>query len=155
MGTNAQSAGVRLDPQLIYAIPLGAALLLDRWHPMRSLPSRLAAPVGILLVLFALTVGLATVRRFRAAGTSLQPWEPTTSLITDGPFRLSRNPVYLGYTLLYLGVGFWVNSVWPLLLLPLVVWLMHRLVISREETYLDSRFGETYQAYKQRVRRWL
>jgi len=105
--------------------------------------------------MLALTVGFAAVRRFRSTGTSLQPWEPTTTLITDGPFRLSRNPVYIGYTLLYLGVGFWVNSAWPLVLLPLVLWLMHRLVIAREEAYLDHRFGDAYREYQQRVRRWL
>ena len=150
-----QSAGVRVDPQLIYAIPLAGGLLLDRWHPVRSIPPLLAAPIGIASLVIGVTVCLAAVRRFRSARTSLQPWEPTTALVTDGPFRLSRNPVYVGYTLLYLGVGFWVNSVWPLVLLPLVLWLMYRVVISREEAYLEHRFGEAYRAYKHRVRRWL
>lgn len=150
-----QSAGVRVDTQLIYAIPLAAGVLLDRWHPMRSLPPRLAAPVGIASLLVALAVAVAAVRRFRSARTSLQPWEPSTALITDGPFRLSRNPVYIGYTLLYLGVAFWVNSAWPLVFLPLVLWLMRRMVIDREEAYLEHRFGEVYRTYKRRVRRWL
>lgn len=103
----------------------------------------------------AVAVGVAAVGRFRSAGTSLQPWEPTSTLITDGPFRFSRNPIYIGYTLLYLGVAFWVNSVWPLGLLPLVLWLMHRVVITREEAYLEGRFGDVYRAYRRRVRRWL
>jgi protein-S-isoprenylcysteine O-methyltransferase Ste14 len=150
-----QSAGVRVDPQLIYAIPLAGALLLDQWYPMRSIPPRLAAPVGIALLIIGLTVGLAAVRRFRSARTTLQPWEPTTTLVTDGPFRHTRNPIYMMYTLVYLGVGLWVNSVWPLVLLPLVFLLMHRLVITREEAYLESRFGDVYRAYRQQVRRWL
>jgi len=150
-----QSAGVRLDPQLIYAIPLAGGLLLDRWHPIRSIPPRFAAPLGIASLVIGLTVGLAAVRRFRLARTSLQPWESTSTLVTDGPFRLSRNPIYIGYTLLYLGVAFWANSLWPVVLLPLVVWLMHRLVITREEAYLESRFGDAYRAYRHRVRRWL
>lgn len=153
-GAPTESAGVRLDPQLIYAIPLAGGLLLDRWYPVAGLPPRLAAPVGISLVVLGLAVAWAVVRRFRLARTSLQPWEPTTALITDGPFRRSRNPVYVGYTLIYLGVGFWVNSIWPLVLLPVVFWLLHRLVIAREEAYLERRFGEVYRAYRHRVRRW-
>ena len=150
-----KSAGVRLDPQLIYAIPLGGTLLLNRWHPIQIIPTGLAAPVGIAALVLGLTVGLAAVRRFRSARTSLQPWEPTSALITDGPFRRSRNPIYIGYTLLYLAVGFWVNSLWPIVLLPLVLGLMYHLVITREEAYLESRFGEAYRAYRRRVRRWL
>lgn len=144
-----------MDPQLIYAIPLVGGLLLDRWYPMRSIPPGLAAPVGIASLVIGLAVAVAAVRRFRSARTTLQPWEPTSALVTDGPFRLSRNPIYIAYTLLYLGVGFWVNSVWPPVLLPLVIWLMHRMVIAREEAYLEHRFGEVYRAYKRRVRRWL
>lgn len=149
------SAGVRIDPQLIYAIPLAVGLLVERWFPTRATPDRLAVPLGIGCVALGVAVAFAAVHRFRSASTTLQPWEPTTALVTGGPFRFSRNPIYLGYTLLYLGVGFWVNSLWPLLLLPGVLWLMHRLVIHREEAYLEHQFGEGYLAYRRSVRRWL
>lgn len=149
------SAGVRVDPQLLYAIPLAVGLLIDRWHPLRIVPPPLAVPVGIASLVVGVAVCYAAARRLRAARTTLQPWEPTTTLVTDGPFRRSRNPIYVGYTLLYLGVAVWVNSAWPLALWPVVLWLMHRLVIAREEAYLGGRFGETYRAYKRRVRRWL
>jgi len=144
-----------VDPQLIYAIPLIVGLAVGHWLPMPVLPRRLAAPVGITSIVLGLVVSLAAVRRFRAASTTLQPWESTTALVTAGPYRVSRNPIYLGYTLLYLGVVFWVNYLWPLVLLPLVFWLMVRWVITREEAYLDRRFGEAYRDYRHRVRRWL
>lgn len=150
-----ESAGVRLDPQLLYAVPLAGGLLLDWWHPLRSAWPQFRTPVGIAVIALGVGLAAAAVRRFRSAGTSLQPWEPSTTLMTDGPFRFSRNPVYVAYTLVYLGVGSWMNSLWPLLLLPLVLWLMHRLVISREESYLEARFGEAYRDYSHRVRRWL
>ena len=150
-----ESAGVRIDPQLIYAIPLGLSLLFGRWYPIHIVPPQLAAPIGIALLICGVALAASAVRRFRFANTSLQPWEPSSSLITDGPFQFSRNPVYLAYTLVYLGIGVWVNSVWPVALLPLVIGLMHSLVIRREESYLESRFGDVYLSYKQRVRRWL
>lgn len=100
-------------------------------------------------------VALAAVRALRAARTTLQPWESTTTLVTSGPFRFSRNPIYVSYTLVYLGVTFSVNSVWPLVLLPLVIGLMVRMVIGREERYLEARFGDAYRDFRGRVRRWL
>ncbi len=121
---------------------------------MQIIPPRLATPVGITSLVLGLTVARFTVRRFRSANTSLQPWEPSAALITDGPYQLSRNPIYVCYTFLYLGVGFWANSIWPLAFLPLVLWVLHRIVISREEAYLERRFGDVYRAYRHRVRRW-
>ncbi len=152
--SSAESAGVRVDPQLIYAVPLAVGLLLHRWHPLQTVPPRAAAPVGIATLVLGLTLAVVTVRRFRWARTSLQPWEPTAALITDGPYQISRNPIYISYTLLYLGVGFWANSLWPLVFLPLVFWVLHRVVITREEAYLERRFGDVYRAYRHRVRRW-
>ncbi|MEO8448649.1 MAG: isoprenylcysteine carboxylmethyltransferase family protein [Gemmatimonadota bacterium] len=143
-----------MDPQLIYAVPLAAALLFHHWYPARLLPAQLAAPAGIVLLIFSFMVGLAAVLRLRRARTTLQPWEPTTTLITDGPYRHSRNPIYVGYTLLYVGVACWANSIWPFVGLPVVFAAMHRVVIIRE-AYLERRFGAVYRAYRHRVRRWL
>jgi protein-S-isoprenylcysteine O-methyltransferase Ste14 len=149
------NAGVRIDPQLIYTVPLIAGLWLNRWHPLPLLPAPFATPVGVTLVVLGLAFVLPAAWRFARAGTSPQPWRPSTALVTEGPYRISRNPIYLGYTLLYLGVMFWVDTVWPLFVLPLVLWMMYRTVIAREEVYLESRFGDAYRAYRRRVRRWL
>jgi len=150
-----QSAGVRIDPQLLYAIPLAAAWLLHRLAPRPLLPSGLAAPIGIGCLILGLAIASSAVRSFRAARTTLQPWETTTALVTSGVFRFSRNPIYVGYKLLYLGIGSWANSIWPLVLLPVVFGLMHWLVIRREEAFLEDRFGESYREYRIRVRRWI
>jgi len=148
------TAGVLAPPPLIYAGALGVGLLLHRWHSVRLLPARFAAPAGIALLLLGLTA-VPALLAFRRVNTSPEPWKPTTALVTTGPYRVTRNPMYLGFTLLYLGTTCWVNTLWPLILLPLVLVAMHYGVIIREETYLERLFGEEYLAYKRRVRRWL
>jgi protein-S-isoprenylcysteine O-methyltransferase Ste14 len=92
---------------------------------------------------------------FRAAGTAISPNRPASTLVTHGPFRLSRNPMYLALSLLYLGVMLLVNSVWTLLLLPFVIAVLHLTVIRHEERYLAATFGIGYDAYRRRVRRSL
>lgn len=150
-----QSAGVRIDPQLIYLIPLIVGLPIGRWRPLPIVPAWLGTPLGVALIVLGIAVLAAAVRLFKSGRTSIQPWEPSTALLTSGLYRFSRNPIYLGYTLLYLGAACWLNSAWPFLLLPVVFGAMHRLVIAREERYLESRFGSEYLAFKRRVRRWL
>ena len=71
-----------------------------------------------------------------------------------GPFRFTRNPLYLGLALLYLGIALWLGVLWPVVLLPALILLVQQVVILREEAYLESRFGEAYRAYRARVRRW-
>ena len=75
--------------------------------------------------------------------------------MTGGSFRYSRNPGYLGWAVLYLGAMFWLNSLWPLALLPLVIFAVQGYAIHREERYLETKFGDEYRNYKARVRRWL
>jgi len=91
----------------------------------------------------------------RRAGTSANPYQPSVALTTTGPFRFSRNPIYLAMTGLYLGTSLLVNSVWPLLLFAPLMLVMHHGVILKEERYLSATFGEAYAAYKSGVRRWL
>lgn len=148
------TAGVVAPPPLIYLVPLAVGLLLDRWRAVPLLPERLAAPVGIAALLLGL-VALAALRQFIRAGTRPEPWKPTTALVTNGPYRFTRNPMYLGFTFVYLGITCWVNTVWPVALLPLVLLAMHHGVIRREEVYLERKFGEEYRAFRRRVRRWL
>lgn len=93
--------------------------------------------------------------RFRRAGTNVPSWQPSTALVTGGPYRFSRNPIYLAQTLIYLGLACGYGSAWPLALLPAVLIVMHHGVIRREERYLAARFGAAYRAYSASVRRWL
>ncbi len=95
------------------------------------------------------------VRVLRRAGTTVRPDKPSEKLVTSGPFRFSRNPLYLALTLIYAGVAIAANSGWALLLLIPVILIMGRFVIGREEAYLARTFGEEYERYKGAVRRWL
>jgi protein-S-isoprenylcysteine O-methyltransferase Ste14 len=97
----------------------------------------------------------AAVRTFRRAGTPVPGNQPTTAIVREGPFRYSRNPIYLAFSLFQLGLALWVNSPWLMLTLAPAVVLMSLVVIPREERYLERKFPGEYQAYKASVRRWL
>ena len=94
-------------------------------------------------------------RTMHSADTTLRIDKPVSSLVQDGPFRYSRNPGYLSLTMLYAGIAILRNALWAILLLPLVLYVIQREVIEREERYLERTFGEEYLAYKRRVRRWV
>jgi protein-S-isoprenylcysteine O-methyltransferase Ste14 len=141
-------------PPVIYALPLAGGLVLNHFHPVPVLPSAWAHTLGPLCLALGL-IGLPAVLAFRRAGTHPQPWRPSTALVTTGPYRFTRNPMYLGFTLLYLGVSFWVNTAWPLVALPAILLVIRYGVVAREEAYMERRFGDAYLAYRARVRRWL
>ena len=103
----------------------------------------------------AMALAASAMILFFRARTSPLPIKPTTAIVETGPYRFTRNPMYLGLGLLYLGITLWVDTLWPLLCLPLVIFLVQRFVIEREERYLEAKFGEGYHAYKARVRRWI
>jgi protein-S-isoprenylcysteine O-methyltransferase Ste14 len=148
-------AGVVVPPPLFWAAAMGLGLALQKYSALPAVPRPVAVPAGWALVLFWILGTAAAMREFRRARTSLVPVKPAAALLTAGPFRLSRNPLYLSLTALYAAVSLLVGALWPLLLLPLVLWLVQRLVIAREEAYLERRFGEQYRRYRGRVRRWL
>jgi len=102
-----------------------------------------------------LGLGWGAVRLVRGNGQSENPWKPTTEIIQRKPFRISRNPMYLQLILVCVGLAIMLWNLWILLLVPLRAWLLQRLVIAPEEAYLERKFGETYLAYKRRVRRWI
>jgi protein-S-isoprenylcysteine O-methyltransferase Ste14 len=83
------------------------------------------------------------------------PFEPATRVVREGPYRFTRNPMYVGGTLTYIGIAIAMNVAWPLLLLPLVLWALFALVIREEERYLADAFGEDYASYRKSVRRWI
>ena len=148
-------AGVVAPPPLIYAIPGIAGVLLGRAFPIHVVPEPFALVVGGALAIAAIALDIWTLPKFRRAGTSMMPYTPTTAIIDTGPFAWTRNPLYLAMTLLYVGITLIVNTIWPLLLLPIVLLVVQRGVIEREERYLERKFGDQYLSYKSRVRRWL
>jgi protein-S-isoprenylcysteine O-methyltransferase Ste14 len=111
--------------------------------------------VALALIIAGLLLDGMAAGLFRRRGTAVEPWKPSTVLISDGPYRFSRNPIYLGFAITYLGFAIAMDSwIVLLLLLPCLV-VVDRFVIQREERYLAAKFGADYDAYRTRVRRWL
>ena len=146
--------GVIAPPPVIYALAIAIGIVLHRSFPHAMLPAPWARPLALLFFVTGLA-GIAAVVAFRRAGTSPNPYRSSSQLVTTGIYRISRNPMYVGFTLGYLAVACWFNSVWLFLLLPVVLLVMLYGVILREEAYLERQFGEEYRAYRGRVRRWL
>lgn len=148
-------AGVPFPPPLVYVIGLVAGTVLhqavDGGEPATWV--RIAGAVAGVLAFLALDSG--AMQRFRAARTSVVPWRPSSALVQTGPYRLTRNPMYVGMACLYVGLAFALGVLWALVLLPVVLVIVDRVAIAREEPYLERRFGSEYLDYKGRVRRWL
>ena len=149
--------GVRVLPPLIYAGLFAVGYAVHRPLPVRlwGEPPPVARLVGWGLVASGVLLAAGAVVLFRRAGTTPNPTRPTTALVIHGPYRFTRNPMYLGLGLCYLGATLLVNSVWPLALFPALIVLVRRCVIAPEEAYLARKFGAEYRAYQARVRRWL
>lgn len=150
----ASTAGVIAPPPLIYLAGLLLGAALHWWRPVGLVPPGLALPLGVAGLSLGF-VAIPALLAFHRAGTRPEPWKPTRALVTSGPYRHSRNPMYLGFTMGYLGTAFWCNSIWMLVMVVPVLWVMQVGVVRREEAYLARRFGEDYRAYQRRVRRWI
>ena len=122
---------------------------------MPFVPAMLAMPLGIPLVLIAVALFVWSVVTFKRAGTPVPGGQPTTTIVGAGPYRFSRNPIYLAFSLFHLGIAVWVNSLWLLATLLAAATLISFVVIRREEAYLARKFGTQYLDYKVSVRRWL
>ncbi len=149
------NAGVRVPPPLIYVAVFLIALLLERWLPLGTLPRPPARVTAALCVVLWALLTFPAFWLFLSRRTGIIPVQPATTLVTVGPYRFTRNPMYLGLVFLYIAVALWFDVVWALILLPVVVIVIQTAVIAREERYLERRFGEDYKAYRRRVRRWL
>jgi protein-S-isoprenylcysteine O-methyltransferase Ste14 len=149
------SSGVMLPPPFIYLVGLGIGWLLDAWYPLGRIPDTARWVLGGTLGVAGLGIMLSALRLMRRAGTAINPTKPTTRLVLAGPFRFTRNPLYLSLLLIYGAIAVLTNGIWGLVLLPAVIVTLQRVVISKEEAYLERRFGEEYRSYRARVRRWI
>ena len=145
-------------PPFLYLTCLLLGLSLDRLLSLPLILPEVALirwAVGGGLILIGVAIVAAGVRNFSRAATPVPSNQPVRALVTSGIHGWSRNPIYVGMFLLYVGIGIGARSPWVLILaLPLVIILRYR-VVAREETYLERRFGDAYREYKARVRRWL
>jgi protein-S-isoprenylcysteine O-methyltransferase Ste14 len=147
--------GIIAPPPLIYAGTLAVGLLLSRVFPTKFLPRLLRLSVGPLCIGTASLLARLAFGELRRANTTVNPTQPTTALVTEGPFRYTRNPLYMSLTLLYTGIALIANAVWAMALLPVALLIINRGVIDREEQYLERKFGRQYLSYKESVRRWI
>jgi protein-S-isoprenylcysteine O-methyltransferase Ste14 len=151
----ADHAGVRVPPPLIYLVLFGLGLLLHQIVPISFLPVMPARVAALICLGYGvLLVGWSNLL-FRRAHTSLVPIKPSTALVVRGPYRLTRNPMYLGLLYVYIALALWLGVVWPLILVPLLVLAVQRLAIAKEERYLEQKFGDAYRQYRAHVRRWI
>lgn len=145
-------------PPIIYLVAIGVGFLLGALYPLPwFVPplSGILAAIGWLMIAAFVALNILSIRAMRRAGTTVRPDRGTDHLVTDGPFSLSRNPLYLAGTALVLGIGLVSGIAWFLLLAALAAFAVQKLAIEREERHLQARFGKAYVDYTERVRRWI
>jgi len=151
MSTKPPNSGVRIFPPAIQIAAIALGFLLQWALPIRIFGMKIP---GVLLLAVALGLIVWTAVLMFRAGTTPNPTRPTTALLIDGPFRFTRNPMYLANELIVIGVGLAFNAPWVILMAIPAALLTSRLVIDKEERYLATKFGTEYLDYKARVRRW-
>jgi protein-S-isoprenylcysteine O-methyltransferase Ste14 len=154
MDDHAETAGIAVPPPLLFGGALIVGLAAGRLGGDESRRAAFARTLGLASVAAGITIGALTIRALKRAGTNLDPYKPTSALVTDGVFALSRNPAYVGATSIYIGVAMYARSLPAYTLLPIVLALLDRLVVAREEAYLERCFGDAYRSYRAAVPRW-
>jgi protein-S-isoprenylcysteine O-methyltransferase Ste14 len=143
-----------LRPPVVFLCAVVLGIVLNRAWPLNFVPSKLGM-LGIFIIVSAILLFLLSVKEFRAAGTSVRGTQRTTTIVRTGPYRFSRNPIYLSFVLLLIGLAIWLDNLWLLLALVPAVAFIAVVVIPREERFLKDNFPEHYSSYKTLVRRWL
>ena len=157
-GTQSKQGGarVRFPPPLVFVAWTVVGVVLQRLVPLRAGGVR---ALGIVAGAVVIAAGAALIAwamgLFRRTGQDPRPWMPSPSMIVEGPYRRTRNPMYVGMTLMQLGTGFAANDLWISLLAGVSLYGVHHLAVLPEEAYLTERFGDAYRAYRASVRRYL
>ncbi len=153
--TDRDNPGVIAPPPLIVLAALLTGFGLEYLWPSLVIPNAVGYPVGGFLALVGFGLAFSALFGFRRAGTNAEPWQPTTALVANGPYRFTRNPMYVGLALVHLGIAAAFGGLWvAAMLVPALVTLRYG-VIAREERYLEAKFGDAYRDYMGSVRRWL
>ncbi|MDQ5849119.1 MAG: isoprenylcysteine carboxylmethyltransferase family protein [Pseudomonadota bacterium] len=142
-------------PPVYFLVALLAMALFHRVFPIAQLYGAPYRYAGIVLMAGAIALVLWAALQFRRAGTPIRPFQPSTALVTSGPYLYTRNPMYLGMAGALLGAGVLMGSVTPFIVIPAFAGLINERFIQKEEALLEEKFGAAYVAYKARVRRWL
>ena len=144
-----------VHPPLVVLMFIVIAYFLGRFAPLPFVAPMVLRYIGLALTFVGFLLGISAFMEFRKSRTTLNPHGSTKQLVTSGIYRLTRNPIYLGFLLMVIGLPLNSGLYWGLVLAPFYVLLMNRLIIQHEESYLEKKFGKTYTGYAARVRRWL
>lgn len=148
-------ARVKFPPPLVFVLLIAAGVGLNTVIPLSmGVPESFRA-LGVAITVFGVAVVILVNGAFKRSSTAIEPWKPTSALITTGFYRWSRNPIYIGFCLFNMGIGIAFNNLWIFLSFIPGAILVYYIAIAREEAYLERAFGEEYLAYKRKVRRWL
>jgi len=144
-----------IHPPIVALFYIVFAMVLQRFIPIPFHVDISVRYVGLVLTFIGLMLGAGAFIEFRKARTTLDPHGAVKALVIGGVYRFTRNPIYAGFLFMVIGFPLNYDSLWGIVCAPFFVITMNRLVIEREEAYLEKRFGEAYTSYKSRVRRWL
>ncbi len=152
-------AAVKFPPPILPIVTIIAGHLLGRFLPLfpdSILPTPERYWIGGLIAAAAVAVFIVwPFLQFRKSGQDPTPWTPTLEIVVSGPYKFTRNPMYLGMILFCIGFAIILSDAWILILTPVCGWLIYNLAIRHEEVYLEEKFGDSYRAYQNRVRRWI
>jgi protein-S-isoprenylcysteine O-methyltransferase Ste14 len=155
MKTDRDSAHVRIPPPIIVLLNVFLGILLNWIWPIQIIEGKIGWVLGPILI----SVGVGTMifcsRAFRKAKTNVEPWKTTRRIVTTGIYKYSRNPIYLSFIVIGLGIAFALDNLWIVLAQLSTIGFLQKYVISKEERYLESKFGEEYLNYRRKVRRWI
>jgi len=157
MNTKSDSPRVFIPPPFFYILILIAGILIQKEFPINAglFYSPVVKGAGIILLISSLFFLGRSLRQFFATKNTLITFKPATSLQTGGIYTVTRNPMYLGLAIVYLGLTLLIGNFWNLILFPLLIIIVQEYIIKREERYLERAFGQGYKEYKQKVRRWI
>jgi protein-S-isoprenylcysteine O-methyltransferase Ste14 len=158
-GTTTSASGtgrpLLVRPPFLFATAIAAGIVLHLAWPWSFMPHAVRWPIGVILSMAGVALFVAAIRAFDAAGTPVPGNRSTTAIVRSGPYRFSRNPIYVAFALIQLGVAASFGSWWLLVTLAVSIGVIATFIVPREERYLEARFGSIYSAYKSSVRRWL
>jgi protein-S-isoprenylcysteine O-methyltransferase Ste14 len=149
------SLGIRIQPPVLALIHVLLAFALTWLVPLPLVVPPLLQTAGFVIVILGFLLGVGALIAFRRAHSTRHPKDSASPLVTSGVYRLTRNPVYLGFLLMLIGLSLSSGSYWGVFLAPILLILFNRLVIRPEEEYLAAKYGEEFTSYREKVRRWM
>jgi protein-S-isoprenylcysteine O-methyltransferase Ste14 len=152
---SSDAPSVKIIPPLVYLAGLVIGFLANIWMPIKVVPSLVAWTSGGILIFCGAVLTGSAVFKFKDVGTTVRPDRAASTLVIVGPYRITRNPMYLGLAFVYLGIAIAGQIIWALILLPVVLTIIQRRAIEPEEAFLERRFGADYVGYKEKVKRWI